>query len=217
MKLEEIWKDIPNYRGIYQVSNLGRVKSFNYMNTGKEKILKPGTNEKGYLFVSLAKEGRQKYYRVHRLVLMTFQPVENMSQLEVDHINTVRSDNRLENLRWVTIKENNNNPLTRKHNSEAHKGEKHYMYNKFGVKHHSSIPVVQLTLDGEIVEIYGSSREAERGGFTQSNIIRCIKGKLKKHGGYKWEYLYKYLLLKYPKITELNLFRKTYNRKEVNN
>lgn len=256
--MEEIWKDVSEYEGLYQVSNYGRVKSLH----GKEKILKPHTDSTGYVKLWLYKDGNKKMYSAHRLVLMTFNPIANMEQLEVDHINTIRTDNRLENLRWCTKKENHNNPLTRLHNSESlkgennpmygkhhkeesikkmsdakkgkslseehrknigesnkgkHKGENNPNYGKFGAKHQRSIPIVQLTLGGKLVEVYGSTCEAERNGFNKSHINQCVKGKRNKHGGYKWLYLHEYLLLKHPKITELNLFGKSYNRKEVNN
>lgn len=221
--MEEIWKDAVGYEGLYQVSNYGRVKSLNYNHTGKEKILKPKIDGGGYLRVCLCKLGKPKKYKVHRLVLMTFQPVENMSELDVDHINTIRLDNRLENLRWTTRKENCNNPLTKLHLSKANKGENNPMYGrtgennpcygKRGTKNHNSIPIAQLTLEGELVEVYRSSYEAERKGFNIGNINHCIKGKRKTHKNYKWKYLYEYISGISPNIKQINLFGKTY---EVN-
>lgn len=198
----EIWKDIAGYEGLYQVSNYGRVKSLH----GKEKILKPGANGKEYLVVNLCKDGKKKQYTIHRLVLMNFNPIEGMGQLEVDHIDTNPSNNNLENLHWTTRKENRNNPLSKVHYSEAHKG-------KFGVNHHSSIPIVQLTIDGELVNVYGSACEAERSGFNNKRINDCTKGRNKTHGGYKWIYLHEYIFNIHPNIKTINLFNKTY---EVN-
>ena len=133
--MEEVWKDIYfydfrmdewiDYRGYYQVSNYGRVKSLNYSGCkGKEKILKQTFGKDGYLRVSLTKDRKIKTIRVHRLVAQTF--IENKENKPcVDHISTVKTDNRVENLRFVTHKENSNNELTRKHNSESKKGKKH--------------------------------------------------------------------------------------------
>ena len=70
----EIWKDIIGYEGRYQVSNLGRVKSLNYNNTNKEKILKPKKENNGYLRVNLSKNGKAKMYSVHRLVAIVYIP-----------------------------------------------------------------------------------------------------------------------------------------------
>ena len=117
----EVWKDIDGYEGLYQVSNLGRVKSIGY---GIERVLKPAKNSRKYLTVNLHKSKKGKSFLVHRLVAQAFIPnPENKEQ--IDHINTIKTDNRVENLRWVTPKENSNNPLTREHcnvNIDAIKG-----------------------------------------------------------------------------------------------
>jgi group I intron endonuclease len=80
-------------------------------------------------------------------------------------------------------------PEVRKKNSEAHKG-------KLGAKCPNSIPVVQLTIDGELVKVYDAAMEAERCGFKQSNISKCLRGERNKHGGYKWMYLSDYEAMK---------------------
>lgn len=106
----EEWKDIPNYEGLYQVSNLGRVKSLEKIDALghrlKEKILKPQIN-RGYYRVNLYKNSIQKNYRVHRLVWEAFNGTipENM---HVNHINEIKTDNRLSNLNLMTARENIN-------------------------------------------------------------------------------------------------------------
>ena len=116
--MKEIWKDIKGYEGMYQVSNLGRVRSLKY---GKYKILK-GTKSKGYLQVRLSKNGYQTTYRIHRLVAEAFiDKIEGKNC--VDHINGIIDDNRSENLKWCTVKENNTFPLAIKHKQEANKGK----------------------------------------------------------------------------------------------
>ena len=102
--MEEIWKDIPNYEGLYQVSNLGKIKSFN---SGKEKELKLIKHSKGYLKITLCKNKIQKRFLVHQLVAMTFLSHNpNGYKLVIDHINSNKSDNRLENLKIVSQREN---------------------------------------------------------------------------------------------------------------
>lgn len=115
-KVEEIWRDIPNYEGIYKVSNKGSVKSLNrvenYTYKGYEvsrfrkgRILKQKNTYDGYLESTLLKHGKPKCFRTHRLVAMAFNPTEKTG-LEIDHLNCLKKDNRIENLEWVTNKEN---------------------------------------------------------------------------------------------------------------
>lgn len=115
-----MWKDIEGFEGIYQVSDDGLVRSCDrwvcFGKNGGEKfvkgiVLKPRPNNNGYLRVQLSKDGVSKDYYIHILVATAYIPnVENKPQ--VDHINCDKTDNRVENLRWVTCQENRNNPLT---------------------------------------------------------------------------------------------------------
>ena len=178
----EIWCDVKGYEGRYQVSNLGNVKSLNYRGTGKEKILRQGKNTWGYLFVILTKNGEHKMYQVHRLILMTFNPVENMSELLVNHRDEDPTNNNLNNLEWCTALYNNT--YNDRHKRVAEK---------------NSIPIAQLTLDGKFVKAWKSSHEAEReGGFYQGAIIKCCKNKFNREGnniykGYRFMYLSEYM------------------------
>lgn len=126
--MEEIWREIEGYKNLYQVSNLGRVKSLNYRRSGKEGILKFGTNKKGYKDVQLWKEEKGKTFKVHRLVVEAFPEIcgELFEGCEVDHIDTNKENNNANNLRCVTKRENANNPLTIKHMSESQKGNKNF-------------------------------------------------------------------------------------------
>ena len=123
---EELWKTIKGYEGIYQVSNNGQVRSLNRTITDcrgrkqiiKEKILKPENVDDGYERVSLCRNGGQKHHRVATLVYEAFNgPIPK--GLEIDHINGNNRDNRLENLRVCTHKENCNNPITLARNITA--------------------------------------------------------------------------------------------------
>jgi hypothetical protein len=100
---KEIFKDVPNYEGLYQVSNTVNIKSLKY---DKERILKPGDNGKGYYLVNLSKDGKSKTITVHVLVAMAFLGhVPDGNKIEVDHKNGIKSDNRVENLQLLTIEE----------------------------------------------------------------------------------------------------------------
>lgn len=118
--MDEIFILIDGYPN-YAVSNLGRVKSLGNNKTKKEKILSCGVDGGGYPIVVLHKNCKPKTFRIHKLVAQAFIPnPENKPR--VDHINTIRTDNRVENLRWCTQKENCNNEISRENYSKAKKG-----------------------------------------------------------------------------------------------
>lgn len=106
--MDEEWRDIKGWEGIYQVSSKGRVKSFLRKTV---KILVLHSDGHGYPIVTLSYKGRKKKAKVHRLVAEAFIPNPEKKP-QVDHINTNRWDSRVENLRWVTRKENEANPIT---------------------------------------------------------------------------------------------------------
>ena len=162
----EIWKDIEGFEGLYQVSNLGKVKSLNYNHTKKEKILKHGSDRVGYLRVNLCKEGKRKTYQVHRLVAQAFIPnLENKPQ--VNHKDEDKTNNKVENLEWMTRRENIN----------------------YGTRNERcSKPIYGINIrTNEKIE-FPSTMEAQRNGFDQSHIVDCLKGRNKSHKGYKWFY-----------------------------
>lgn len=107
--MKEIWKDIPNYEGIYKVSNIGRVKSVLWFDPKnkryykRDKILKPHKTNKGYIEVSLSNKYQKKICKVHRLVAETFIPNPN-NLPQVNHIDENKSNNNMNNLEWCTAK-----------------------------------------------------------------------------------------------------------------
>ena len=174
----EIWKDIPNYEG-YQVSNFGRVKSLERFKKGKngslasikERILKSLISHNGYYQVILCKNSKARLYYVHRLVYEAFNG-QIPEGLQVNHINEIKTDNKLENLNLMTAKENLNWGTR----------------NERIAKKRSKV-VLQFDLNNNLVKEYQSIIQAgQETGFAFQNICACCKGKLKQAYGYKWRY-----------------------------
>ena len=188
----EIWKDIKGYECLYQISSEGRVRSLDRTiirsngksQTFKGRVMKLQEDNGGYVCVLLSnttKEKKRKMYHIHRLVAEAFIP-NNDNKPCIDHINTIRTDNRVENLRWCTHKENNNNPLTKE------KKPKEFPQLR-GKAHHNSKPIIQYSKEGIFIKEWGSSLQIEREiGICNSSIRSCCKGKQHTAGGYKWKY-----------------------------
>lgn len=103
----EVWKDIPEYEGLYQVSNLGNVRSLNYNKTGKANILKTPVNPRGYARVNLSLYKKQKVSKVHSLVARAFLKHKPCGmKIVVDHIDNNPLNNNLYNLQLITQREN---------------------------------------------------------------------------------------------------------------
>jgi hypothetical protein len=146
----EIWKDIPNYDGYYQVSNLGRVKTTSNNKTRKERILKltlNGPEGKKYLAICLSKNSKQKVIKIHQLVAMAFlNHTPCGHKIVVDHIDNNRFNNNLSNLQLITNRENSSknktggtskyvgvcwNKQKQKWNSEIHIEGKKFLLGQF--------------------------------------------------------------------------------------
>ena len=121
----EQWRDIEGYDGMYQVSDLGRVRSLKF---GKVRVLRAKKTPKGYLQVCLHRYGKQNTVSVHRLVAKAFIPNDDSSKTLINHINECKSENRVTNLEWCTAQYNTNynDVQFRKKNSKRRKIEKLY-------------------------------------------------------------------------------------------
>ncbi len=187
----EKWKEIEGYTD-YMVSNLGNVKSLNYNRTGKEKILKPKYNN-GYYIIGLRKNGKQNFYLIHRLVAEAF--IQNTDNKQfIDHINTDRSDNRVENLRWVTHKENCNNPLS---------------INKWkGKNNHQAKSILQFDKNMNFVRKWECGMDIVRElGINCGNISSCCNGRKTKAGGFIWGFESDYERIHFN-VFDLEIYKK---------
>ena len=177
MNEQEEWRPVVGYEGFYEVSNLGRVRSIDHrVNAAnkygwvgskiwKGKILACVHGRGDYLFVNLSNMNRAKQYPIHRLVAFTFVPNQEHKP-HIDHIDGNRHNNRADNLRWCTCKENINNPVTLPSRCKR---------------------VLQFSKSGELLNTWPSTAEAVR-VLGIHHIDACCRGIRKTAGGYKWKY-----------------------------
>ena len=182
--MSEIWKtavyDGEIYEGLYKVSNLGKILSLNYKNTGKPGLMNPGETLNGYFQVVLSKNGKTKKCSVHRLIAQTFIP--NPDNLpEVNHKDEDKTNNFVflnedgtvnkekSNLEWKSPKGNCNHGTRNERIAKA-----------------LSKRVLQLTLTGELIKEWESTHECERNGFNKGAVSRCCNGKLPHYKGFLW-------------------------------
>src|SRR5699024_5761663 len=185
MMIEE-WRDVPGYEGLYQVSNMGRIKSLDrkvkYSDgrtfIHKGIILKPGQDHRGYLYVNLSKKGKIKPYRVHRCVAGSFLK-RSPDKPEVNHIDENKENNKVSNLEWCN-REYNNNYGTRIERIHSSDGIKNMVKER-------SIKVIQLE-NGVVKNVWDSLMDCERSGFHRKNIKKCCEGKQKTHKGFAWKF-----------------------------
>lgn len=178
--MKEIWKDIKGYEGLYQVSNLGKVKRIEHFDSiGRKKKEKEMSAQEvsGYLRVWLSKGMIRKGYLIHRLVAESF--ILNLNnKKEVNHKDGDKQNNCVNNLEWVTSSENRIHAYKKGLAKQTSKRRNDYR----------SKVVVQI-LNGQIINEFPSVMEAQRQtGFKQGTISNCCRGNQKTAYGYQWSY-----------------------------
>jgi hypothetical protein len=162
----EIWKPVVGFEGKYMVSNMGRVKSLSYQRTGEERLLSQVCMSGNYLGVSLWKNNKGKRFMEHRLVYETFHgylpkfvvTMKGDERMEVNHINEIKTDNRLENLELITCTQNNNHGTHKQRIAKS-----------------NSKKVYQYTMDGNFVKEWDSTKSCAEYGFNQSAVSACCR------------------------------------------
>lgn len=179
----EAWKDIAGYEGLYQVSNKGRVRGLDRVNSAganiKGRSLSLNQKPDGYIQVNLFKDGKRKTYTVHRLVAEAFIPNPNNKPC-VGHLDESRDNNQADNLYWCTHYENNN------YGSHNQKVIEKQINNPKRMR-----PLIATELKTKKKVFFNSFKQAEKQGFNRGSISRCIRGIQPSHKGYEWQQLEK--------------------------
>lgn len=176
----EIWNPIKNYEGLYEVSNLGRVKKLvGHYNTNKESIIKQRKTNYGYITVCLTKNSKTSFKLLHRVLAMAFIPnPENKPY--INHKNGITDDNRIKNLEWCTPKENSQHSYYELKNRKG-------CFSK-GMKSTNMLSVKQFSKNGELLNVYESLTEAAfKTGAWVNAISGCLKNKRNHAGGFIWK------------------------------
>lgn len=164
-QLNEMWKDIPNYEGLYQVSNIGRIRGVRRQGSSGA-ILKHVKRDDGYLQVSLRREGKSKSLLIHRLVTLAFLD-EAEDKPYVNHIDGDKANNFLGNLEFCTSQEN--------------------AFHKFYVLEQIIKPVICVETGIEYPSVREAGRQTGIGNSEISKCCRCVY-RYKTAGGYHWKF-----------------------------
>lgn len=183
--MEEIWKDVVGYEGYYEVSNMGRVRSVDRISVRtnrlwKSRIRKQSIGRLGYVHLVLHRDGKQVNHDVHKLVASAFIDNTDPNKTQINHINEIKHDNRVENLEWCTSSYN------QKHGSVRFRRIK--SINKRGGVNAEKF-VTKLSLNGIAIKTYKSVAEASReNNIERSQIRKACNGIYSQSGGYLWRF-----------------------------
>lgn len=174
--MQRVWKDITDFKGLYQISNFGQVKS-NYTN----KILKNKLHPKGYFYIGLHKNKKKYSKKIHRLVAGAFTPNPEKKP-QVNHKDEDKGNNKVDNLEWATQSENI------QHSMKLN-GKQYYasMLGRRGKDSPHSKKLFQYSLSGKLIRVWAGLHEMQRNlGFNRQGIYYHIKNRTKSVYGFRW-------------------------------
>lgn len=184
--MEEVWMDIQDYEGLYQVSNTGKVKSLHYSGGNNDRILKDSINTDRRHKVSLYKNGKHKQCLVHRLVAQAFIP-NPLGLPDINHIDENPENNNVENLEWCTCEYNNETYY--KNHPEKYSLKYRTIYRLTRKTNDwRSKKIIQKDKNGKVVKIWDNVAEIKKNGYSDNCVIECCKGIRYAHKGYIWEF-----------------------------
>ena len=181
--MQEIFRSVPGYEGLYSISDMGTLKTHKRQGTD-ERVIIGYKDRTGYLRATLMKNGEGKSFAVHRLVCMAF--LDNPeNKRTVNHKNGNKTDNRLENLEWMTHSENHLH-------SYEQLARKSSMSGKSGALHHNAKSVTKICKTTGSITMYPTLREAARSSsttsFCEGHISACCNGTRNSHKGFYWKF-----------------------------
>ena len=175
------------YEGLYKVSNFGRILSLNYRRTGKPDLMTPRKRKDGYSEVGLWKNGEYKKCYVHRLVAETFLP--NPDNLpEVNHKDEDKTNNFVFLNEDGSVDKEKSNLEWKSHKDNMNHGTRNERIAKANTNGKLSKRVLQLSLSGDLIREWPSTKECGRNGFDQDTVVKCCNGKQKTHKGFRFMY-----------------------------
>ena len=159
-----IWRTLDWLNSNYEVCNSGVVR-----NKARKNVLKPNVSNSGYLQVRISINGKFTWFYIHRLVLIAFTR-QNLTQ--INHIDGNKIHNNLDNLEWSTASHN-----------------KKHAYESLGLENHNKKKIAQITVDGQIVKVWGSFTDAVNEGYNRRCMWLVCNGKQRHHKNFKWQYV----------------------------
>ncbi|PTH92302.1 hypothetical protein BU108_06300 [Staphylococcus xylosus] len=177
--MREIWVDVIDYEGLYKVSNSGKVWSV------RNKLMLKQCYRKGYLLVTLNKNGNAKSCSVHRLVAMHFIPLVKDKEC-VNHIDENKTNNNVENLEWCNHKENNHHGTRSLRVSYKMKNSLEVKKGREIASKKLSIAIIGINIKDDSKLKFKSMIEAKKHGFSCGCISNCVNKKQRRHKGYEW-------------------------------